>query len=135
MWTRHILFGAAASLAVIPATLVTPFAQTEPRRDAQAEVALAGQVTSTAEGPMEGVVVTAKREGFTIAVSVISDADGWYCFPADRLQAGPHALSIRAAGYDLDGPRAVDVGASRTTKVDLTLRPALDVEAQLTNAE
>ncbi len=45
------------------------------------------------------------------------------------------ALSIRAVGYDLEGPRAVDVGASGTTTVDLTLRPAPDVEAQLTNAE
>ena len=84
---------------------------------------------------MEGVVVTAKRHGSTIATSVVSDADGRYRFPAHRLQAGPHALGIRAVGYDLEGPRAVDVGASGTTTVDLTLRPAPDVEAQLTNAE
>ena len=84
---------------------------------------------------MEGVVVTAKRHGSTIATSVVSDADGRYRFPAHRLQAGPHALGIQAVGYDLEGPRAVDVGASGTTTVDLTLRPAPDVEAQLTNAE
>ena len=133
MWTRHILFG--ASLAVIPATAVTLFAQTGPRGDAHREVALTGQVTSTAEGPMEGVVVTAEREGSTIAVSVISDADGRYRFPADRLQAGPHALSIRAVGYELEGPRAAEIGTSGPTSVDLTLRPARDVETQLTNAE
>ena len=134
MWTRHILFRVATSLAFVPATVIL-CAQTDVRRDAQAEVALTGQVTSMTEGPMEGVVVTAKRQGFTIAVSVISDADGWYRFPADRLQAGRHVLSIRAVGYDLEDPRAVDVAASGTAKVDLTIRPALDVEAQLTNAE
>ena len=135
MWTREILFGVTSTVAVMIASVVAASAQTEPRADATAGVALAGQVTSTAEGPMEGVVVTAKRKESTIAVSVISDADGRYRFPADRLEAGPHALSIRAVGYDLDGPRAVEVGASGTTKVDLTLRPTLDVEVQLTNAE
>ena len=84
---------------------------------------------------MEGVVVTAKRHGSTIAISVVSDANGRYRFPAHRLRAGPHALSIRALGYDLEGPRMVDVGASGTTTLDLTLRPAQDVEAHLTNAE
>ncbi len=42
------------------------------------EVALTGHVSSVAEGPMEGVVVTAKREGSTIAVSVVSDSEGRY---------------------------------------------------------
>ena len=125
MLTRHIVFGVTASLAVTLAAAAPATAQTE----------LAGQVRSTAEGPMEGVVVTAKRHGSTIAISVVSDADGRYRFPAHRLRAGPHALSIRAVGYDLEGPRTVDVGASGTTTRDLTLRPAQDVEAHLTNAE
>ena len=125
MLTRHIVFGVTASLAVTLAAAAPATAQTE----------LAGQVRSTAEGPMEGVVVTAKRHGSTIAISVVSDADGRYRFPAHRLRAGPHALAIRAVGYDLEGPRTVDVGASGTTTLDLTLRPAQDVEAHLTNAE
>ena len=98
MWTmrtRHMLFGGTACLAVVLAAVAPTTAQTERRLEA----ALAGQVTSTTEGPMEGVVVTAKRHDSTIAVSVVSDADGRYRFPADRLQAGPHALSIRAVGY------------------------------------
>ena len=125
MLTRHIVFGVTASLAVTLAAAAPATAQTE----------LAGQVRSTTEGPMEGVVVTAKRHGSTIAISVVSDADGRYRFPAHRLRAGPHALAIRAIGYDLEGPRTVDVGASGTTTLDLTLRPAQDVEAHLTNAE
>ena len=126
-WSCVVL--ALGVLAAAPALAQAITAETS------GEVTLAGQVTSTADGAMEGVVVTAKREGSTIAVSVISDADGRYRFPADSLEAGSHVLSIRAVGYDLDGPRAAEVGASGTTTVDLTLRPTLDVEAQLTNAE
>ncbi len=60
---------------------------------------------------MEGVVVTAKRHGSTIATSVISDADGRYYFPAGRLQVGPQTLSVRAIGYDLKA-LATDVCAT-----------------------
>ena len=135
MWTRDILAAVTGSLAVVLATLVAGAVQTEPRGDAQAPVALAGQVGSPADGPMEGVVVTAKREGSTIAVSVISGAGGRYRFPVDRLEAGTHLLSVRAVGYELEGPRAAEVEASGTTTVDLILRPVRDVETQLTNAE
>ena len=140
MQKRHIGLGVVAPRTILAVLVASCFmvtgvarAQSAPRGDA--EVALAGQVTSMAEGPMEGVVVTAKRDASTISLSVTSDAEGQYRFPADRLEAGRHALSIRAIGYDLDGPRAVEVGGGATTIVDLTLRPTLDVESQLTNAE
>jgi len=140
MQKRHIGLGVVAPRTILAVLVASCFmvtgvarAQSAPRGDA--EVALAGQVTSMAEGPMEGVVVTAKRDASTISLSVTSDAEGQYRFPADRLEAGRHALSIRAIGYDLDGPRAVEVGGAATTIVDLTLRPTLDVESQLTNAE
>src|SRR5215472_11423734 len=58
--------------------------------------ALAGQITSEAEGAMEGVVVSAKKDGSTVTVSVISDAQGRYSFPANRLAAGKYTLKIRA---------------------------------------
>ncbi len=135
MWTRRMLFGGTTCLAVILAAGALATAQTVRRGEPRADAILAGQVTSTAEGPMEGVVVTAKRRGSTIATSVVSDADGRYRFPTNRLQAGPHALSTRAVGYDLEGPLVADVGTSGTTTADLTLRPARDVESQLTNAE
>ena len=103
--------------------------------DTHPQVVLTGRVTSAAEGPLEGVVVTAKRDGSTIAVSVVSDAEGRYRFPAARLHAGRHALGIRAVGFELDGPHAVEVGAAGTTTADLALRTTRDLEAQLTNAE
>ncbi|MGA2396398.1 MAG: hypothetical protein ABSH03_23950, partial [Candidatus Lustribacter sp.] len=43
-----------------------------------APVALSGRVSSAAEGLMEGVVVTARRPGSPISVSVVTDAQGRY---------------------------------------------------------
>ena len=77
MLTRRRLFGGVASLAVISTALAT-HAQTPPAPDSHPDVTLTGQVTSVAEGAMEGVVVTVKREGSTIAHSVISNAQGKY---------------------------------------------------------
>ena len=43
--------------------------------------ALTGQVTSAEEGPMEGVLVSAKRAGSTITITVVSDEQGRYSSP------------------------------------------------------
>src|SRR5262249_33791218 len=42
---------------------------------------LTGKITSDREGPMEGVLVSARKSGATIAVTVVSDARGDYAFP------------------------------------------------------
>jgi hypothetical protein len=34
---------------------------------------------------MEGVIVSAKKDGSTITVSVLSNAGAYYSFPTDRL--------------------------------------------------
>src|SRR5262249_60770451 len=75
---------------------------------------LQGRVTSVDEGPMEGVLVSAKRAGSTITVTVVSDREGRYRFPASRLEPGEYALRTRAAGYDLEGPSAATVTPSTT---------------------
>lgn len=126
---RNPLLAAAAALAV----LVTQSIDAPAR--AQTVVALSGQVTSADEGPMEGVVVSAKRDGSNITVSVVSDAQGHYGFPADRLGGGHYALSIRAAGYDLDGPNAADLAPGAAVQVDLRLRKTRNLSRELTNAE
>jgi virginiamycin B lyase len=100
----------------------------------QAAAALTGKVTSDAEGAMEGVVVSAKKAGSTVMVSVISDAQGRYSFPANRLEAGQYAITIRAAGYDL-GPTKAEVDANRGATVDLKLQKTKNLAAQLSNAE
>src|ERR1700704_6936630 len=60
--------------------------------------ALTGTVSSPEEGKMEGVVVSAKRPGSTIMVSVSTDAQGQYRFPRDRLAPGAYDITRRAAG-------------------------------------
>lgn len=102
---------------------------------AQSTAALAGQVTSAEEGAMEGVVVSAKKQGSTITVSVITNDQGHYSFPADRLDAGEYAISIRAVGYDLDGSRKVELTGGQTATADLKLRKTRNLTRQLTNAE
>ncbi len=102
---------------------------------AQGAAALAGQVTSAEDGAMEGVIVSAKKEGSSITVSVVTNAQGRYSFPAGRLAPGHYALSMRAVGYDLDGPNAVDIAAGTAASVDLKLRKTKSLSKQLTNAE
>ena len=102
---------------------------------AETAAALSGQVSSAREGLMEGVVVSARKDGSTITVSVISDDKGRFSFPASRLDPGHYAISIRAVGYDLDGPHEARVAAGRDNKIDLKLKPAQNLSAQLTNAE
>jgi len=100
-----------------------------------ADIALTGRVSSSAEGVMEGVLVSAHAAGSPITVTVVSDAQGRYAFPAARLPAGTYALAIRAVGYALDGAPVATVAAGQTATADLTLRPAADLAAQLTSTE
>jgi virginiamycin B lyase len=95
---------------------------------------LTGSVSSTAEGAMEGVLVSVQKAGSPITVTVVSDAHGRFRFPDGRLAAGHYALRIRAVGYDLDGPQAVDLGGS-PADIALKLTRTGDLAAQLTNTE
>ena len=90
---------------------------------AQASAALTGQVSSAKEGTMEGVVISAKKDGSTITVSVVTDDKGRYSFPAERLEPGHYTLGARAVGYDLDGPKAADVAAGQAATADIKLKP------------
>ena len=90
---------------------------------AQAPPALAGKVSSQAEGAMEGVLVSARKDGSTVRLTVATDAQGRYSFPPGKLEAGHYALTIRAAGYDLAGVSGVDIAPGRTATADITLRP------------
>jgi streptogramin lyase len=95
---------------------------------------LSGQVSSAQEATMEGVIVSAKKEGSTATVSVVSDDKGHYSFPDGRLEPGRYAISIRAIGYNLDGPKSVDVAANGST-ADLKLVKTKNLSNQLSNAE
>jgi streptogramin lyase len=129
MRTRGVILAVAGSLAalVFHAPLSAALAQSSD--------ALVGQVSSAQEGAMEGVVVSARKAGSIVTVSVVTDHDGRYRFPAARLDPGSYAIAIRAAGYDLDGKATADVQAAKTATADLKLKPTKNLPAQLTNAE
>ncbi len=95
---------------------------------------LSGTVSSAEEGAMEGVLVSAKRAGSNITVTVVSDKSGRYSFPAGRLEPGRYALRVRAAGYELPGELTVGI-AKGGAKLNLGLRKARDLAAQLSNGE
>jgi streptogramin lyase len=95
--------------------------------------ALTGTVSSAEEGAMEGVLVSAKRQGSTVTVTVVSDAQGRYSFPAARLKPGRYAMTVRAVGFELEKPFSVEVRNS--TNANLSLRKTKDLAAQLSNGE
>jgi len=104
------------------------------RSQTPAPLALVGHVGSEAEGPMEGVLVSASRVGSTMTVIVVSDREGRYAFPASRLEPGRYRLGIRAVGYEMDDPGELEVTA-KSTQADLKLRKTRDLVSQLTSAE
>jgi hypothetical protein len=59
---------------------------------AQSGVALTGLVISEEEDRMEGVVVTAHREGSPISISVVTDETGRFTFPESKLPDGDYLL-------------------------------------------
>src|SRR5262245_16478204 len=125
---KSVLAAAVLALVLLVANELAPAA-------AQSATALGGQVTSAEEGPMEGVLVSARKAGSNITVTVVSDARGAYSFPAARLAPGRYSLRIRAVGYDLDAPASVDVATGVGATYDLKLRKTEDLAAQLSNAE
>ncbi len=98
---------------------------------AQKPATFSGTVSSVEEGAMEGVLVSAKKAGSTITVTVVSDAKGNYSFPAARLAPGKYSLKVRAAGYELEGPAVAYVPSMRK----LVLKKASDPASQLSNGE
>src|SRR5579862_7412263 len=98
-------------------------------------IALGGRASSAEDGALEGVLVSAKRAGSTVTITVVTDAQGRYAFPAAKLEPGQYALTVRAVGYELEAPGAIDVAAQKTATADLKLRKVEDLAPQLTNAE
>lgn len=111
-------------LLALPAGAQTPSAS-----------ALTGKVTSQEEGLMEGVLVSAKRADSTITVTVVSNADGQYTFPRDRLTPGKYSVAIRAVGYELPSRGTVEVTANQTADLDLNVVKTKNLARQLSNGE
>lgn len=118
----------AALLCVAFVGLVTAQTHTPP--------ALAGKVTSHAEGAMEGVLVGARKAGSTIATWVVTNAQGEYSFPRDRMEPGKYTIRIRAAGYKLPDT-SVDV-TTHAARLDVQLDKvtrATELGMELSNTE
>jgi virginiamycin B lyase len=123
----------AVVVASVTAALVLPVIVLTAAQSPAA--ALIGLVSSQDEGVMGGVLVSAKRAGSTITITIVSDADGRYSFPRSRLEPGAYSLRIRAIGYELEGTGTVDVTSHKTAQLDLTLRKTQDLASQLSNGE
>src|SRR5207247_8755123 len=132
METRRFVLDAAAALAAIllqvPLDPLLAYAQAPPP-------ALTGQVTSAEEGPMEGVVISAREDGSTVSISVVTNAHGRFAFPAGRLESGHYTLKARAAGYELDGAKGAAVATGHEATVEIKLRKVKNLCAHLSNAE
>ncbi len=126
MRTRNLLLASVAGLAMVLSSHTLK---------AQAPAALTGQVTSQEEGAMEGVLVSAKKAGSTVTVTVVSDAQGKFAFPAAKLGAGQYAISIRAIGYELGGPKAIELAADKTASADVKLVKTRNISRQMSNGE
>jgi streptogramin lyase len=100
---------------------------------AQAQT-LSGQVSSAEEGLMEGVLVSAKKEGSTVTTTVVSNDKGQFSFPAGKLEPGKYTLTTRAVGYTLVGPKTVDVTAAGAT-AEIKLGKVRNIVPQLSNGE
>jgi streptogramin lyase len=95
---------------------------------------LTGRVTCEGTA-LEGVLVSVKRDGSTVTTTVATDEAGRYTVPPSRLGAGRYTVRVRAVGYELDGPTAIEVAADKPSTIDLTLRRAKNIVSQLTDAE
>jgi len=84
---------------------------------------------------MEGVLVSAKKDGSNVTTTVVSNDKGQFSFPADRLDPGHYNITIRAAGYNLDGAKAVDIASGTPATADIKLVKTKNTTAQLSNAE
>ncbi len=125
----------AMRLSLIAAALALVVSASLSHAQSQPPAALTGTVSSSKDGLMEGVVVSVRKADSTITISVPTDDKGRFSFPASKLTPGQYVLSIRAVGYDLEGPKSADVAAGQTASVEIKLAPTKNLAKQMSNAE
>src|SRR5215467_9855210 len=123
---RKIFFALALATAALLGLLRIP---TPVRSADSTSAALTGTVRSQEEGLMEGVLVSAKKDGSTVTITVVSDAQGRYSFPRSRLEPGRYALRIRAAGYEIDNMEPVEITGEKTAQLELKLHKTQDLSS------
>ena len=95
-----------------------------------AESSLNGSVKSEKGEALEGVLIRAKKEGATVAVTVVSDAQGKYRFP--KLEGGKYVVEVTRADGLEPSRENVEIGAGKEGHVDFKLGPAKDMASQIT---
>ena len=108
----------ASAAAVVAGLGMTASAQA-------ADQLLTGAIASAAGQKLDGVVVSAKREGSTITTSVYTDATGNYYFPP--MAAGKYQVWAQALGFE-QTKTAVDLQA--TKHQDIALKTITDPETK-----
>ena len=117
---------AALSIGLAQFPLSTAFA------DDRAPAALTGQVTSDAESVMEGVVVTAHRDGRHRIDERDDRRKGPLRLPGEPARAGSvHHRNPRGRVTILSEPTIANVIAEKTTNLDLKLGKTKDLASQL----
>jgi len=129
---RKLFFALALATVALLALLRIP---TPVRSADSTSTALTGAVSSQEEALMEGVLVSAKKAGSTVTITVVSDAQGRYSFPRARLEPGRYALRMRAVGYEMDELGPLEITGEKTAQLDLKLHKTHDLSAQLSNGE
>jgi streptogramin lyase len=90
-----------------------------------ADQLLTGAIASAAGTKLDGVVVSAKREGSNITTSVYTDATGNYYFPP--MAAGKYKVWAQTLGFE---QTKTDVDLQATKHQDLTLKTITDPETK-----
>src|SRR6202049_4033430 len=108
-------------LAGVAGLVVFGFAATS----ASADQLLTGSLASATGQKLEGVQVSAKKEGATITTSVYTDQNGEYFFPP--LAEGKYNVWAQALSFEI-AKSAVDLSAGR--KADFKLASITDAEAR-----
>jgi streptogramin lyase len=99
------------------------------------DFAIKGVVSSSKEGLMEGVVISAKKKNSTITISVVSHAKGDFAFPRSKISSGDYDVTIKATGFELANPIQIKVGDQIPVVKDIALQSVKDISTQLSNAE
>ena len=119
---------AVIGLALVMSLPCVAAGQTEPP-------ALTGSVGFADQALMEGVLVSARKIGTSITITVVSDKDGRFSFPASKISPGEYSLAIRAIGYELEEPTKIEISGDNSSAIKLNLRKTADLASQLSNGE
>ena len=119
---------AVIGLALVMSLPGVAAGQTEPP-------ALTGSVGFADQALMEGVLVSARKIGTSITITVVSDKDGRFSFPTSKIRLGEYSLAIRAIGYELEEPTKIEISGENSSAIKLNLRKTADLASQLSNGE